>query len=380
MKAPIFILIFLLSTSATQAQKVLDLQGTIGKLPVYFHLEVSESTESTGATTVQGSYFYETSLKDIVLQGTKNGDEFSLYLNQDGRTFDERCVISPEDDGTFTGTWTSNKGKTLPVSLKELDASKFDHPYKENGYVRELRKNDVFNYARTSFIKLRRDSTTNLKSKLFVWFSETHCNASLFRLGNGFAKETNEIINPKLDSIHFLNIIRQLTCASYKNYSTGKDIYYETRISYLDEKLLGFNIFSYYDCGGAYPDGGSEGYLIDLHSGKQYSIDEILSFHSSVVIETEKNFEQFSNYREQYFAPQLLQLETAAHHFTKPKTEDDCDYTDAEVWQFPSWNFTEKGIKFTPGFPHVMAMCREDFLVPFSALRPYKNPKFPYSF
>ena len=246
--------------------------------------------------------------------------------------------------------------------------------------MRELRKTDAFNFARTSFIKLRRDSTTNMKSKMFVWFSETHCNMSLFRLGNGFSKQTLEIINPKLDSIHFIEIINQLTCSSYENSSSGSNISYTTDISHLNENLLGFSILSYYDCGGAHPDGGSQGYLLDLHSGKRYSLDEILAFHSSVTVENEKNFNQFSTYREKYLAPQLLKLETSAHHFTKPKTEDDCDYTDPDVWQFPSWSYTEKGIEFTPIFARVMRACEEPFLVPFSALKPFKNPKFPYSF
>lgn len=27
-----------------------------------------------------------------------------------------------------------------------------------------------------------------------------------------------------------------------------------------------------------------------------------------------------------------------------PKKDDDCDYTDSEVWAFPNWALTEKGL------------------------------------
>jgi hypothetical protein len=369
MKAPFFLLFLLLSAIAAQAQ--LYLQGTIGKLPAYF--QIGESAPSGSDETVAGTYFYEKSLKDIQLQGTKTGKQYNLYLNQDGKTFDERLTLAPDAAGNFTGTWTSKKGKTLPVSLHKIDFSKIVHPYKDNSYIKELRKSTPFDYLRTSFVKLNRDSTTNLKGKTFVWFSETHCDMSLFRLANGFSKQVLETINPKLDSIHFLEIVTQLTCTSYENLSTGSNIAYTTDITYISENLLGFSVFSSYDCGGAHPDFASEGFLIDLHSGKHYQIDEILAFHPSVSPEN-------SEYREKYFAPQLLKLETAAHHFTKPKTEDDCDYTDVELWDYPSWRVTEKGIEFTPIFPRALRACEDYFLVPFSALKPFKNPKFPYTF
>ncbi|MNR41055.1 hypothetical protein D3C85_1594000 [compost metagenome] len=66
-------------------------------------------------------------------------------------------------------------------------------------------------------------------------------------------------------------------------------------------------------------------------------------------------------------------------HFEKPKDDDDpCDYTDEEYWDFPSWNYTEKGIEFTPIFYRAARSCEEPYLVPFEKLKKYKNPKFPY--
>ena len=136
----------------------------------------------------------------------------------------------------------------------------------------------------------------------------------------------------------------------------------------------------FWDCGGAHPDFGSSGYLIDLNNGKQYGIDDILAFDKSVTGDKENNFDAFSKYRSTYFAPKLLAVLNSQEHFEKPKNDDDhCDYTNEEYWDFPSWNYTEKGIEFTPIFYRAARSCEESFLVPFEKLKKYKNPKFPYS-
>jgi len=379
MKAIFLFLLSLVPAATALAQSSYDLQGTIGNLPVYFHLEEYEG-QTPDAPNVEARYFYQSSLKDVVMRGTRTGNKYILSVKEDERGYYEKCILTLDGAGKFTGAWVNRKGTSLPVSLKPLALFTINHPYMDNSYVQELRQKDTFNYVRSSFIKLKRDSVTSYKGKSFVWISETHCSMSMFRLGNGFSKRTLELINPRLDAIHFNEIISQLSCTSEWGYNTGTNIDYTTAITFLNEYLLGFSIYSYYDCGGAHPDGGSQGYLLDLHSGRQYSLDEVIAFHSSVTTEAKSGFEKFSAYREKYFAPQLLKIGNAIHRFKKPAGEDDCDYLDENVWKYPAWHFTEAGIEFVPGFPRVIRNCEEEFLVPFSALKAYRNPAFPYPF
>lgn len=37
--------------------------------------------------------------------------------------------------------------------------------------------------------------------------------------------------------------------------------------------------------------------------------------------------------------------------------ENDCGYDEPDPWQFPMWQFGEKGVTFFPSYPHVMAVC-----------------------
>ena len=123
--------------------------------------------------------------------------------------------------------------------------------------------------------------------------------------------------------------------------------------------------------------------MIDLNSGKNYELDEIIAFDKSVTTEIESNFESWVKYRKEYFAPQLYTIINSEHHFEKPydSDEDPCDMTDlSHWWGDVTWIYTKNGIEFTPSFNHAMRACAESFLVSFEKLKSYKNKKFPYPF
>lgn len=382
MRIAFFALLLSLISGAAEAQSVSgDLQGTIGKLPIFLHYDYYPGSETVdNAQNIECRYFYQSSLKDIGMKGRRSGARITLIANGDDKSYDERFVLTLAGGGSFTGTWTNRKGTTLPVSLRPVNIASITNPNAANTYVQNLRKKDAFNYIRSAFFKLKRDSVTTYKGRTFAWVSETHCRVSFFRLANGFAASVPALINPQLDAIHFEQVMDELTCASSWGNSEAMSVDYTTSFTFLNEHLLGFQVSAYFDCGGAHPDGGSEGYLIGLHNGKRYEIDDIIAFSPNVTTEAASGFDKFSDYRSKDFAPQLFKLETAIHHFRKPVTDEDCDYTDLEVWDFPGWSFTEKGIAFTPIFARVMRACEEEFLVPFADLKRYRNPKFPYPF
>jgi hypothetical protein len=232
------------------------------------------------------------------------------------------------------------------------------------------------------FITFKKDSVSVYNAKKIVWFSEKHCNVSFFRLGDNFLEKNQSAINPILNKIHLGNILSQLNCSTRYEYSSGQGIEQTVKIGYLDSNLLGFEIFSAWDCGGAHPDFGGQGYLLDLNNGKNYDIDDIIAFDKSVTSDKKGSFDNYSKYRSAFFAPKLLALINESEHFIKPKEgdEDNCDYTDVEFWNFPAWNYTKKGIEFTPSFYRAARNCEESFIVSFDKLKKYKNTSFPYPF
>lgn len=364
----IIVLIFIFhSIIAVCQDRTYYLEGTLAKSKIYMEIEVFDS-ESVNAT-----YFYQNSLKDIKLEGKVNKNTFTLFFKPDDLIL-EKFYLNKSANNTFTGSWYNASGKQFSVQLQPVNFSnyraKLDDQYAD----------DKLNFVKCKFLEFKKQKITTYKNKEFVWYSEKHCNSDFFRLGSDFSEKNKAILNPILEQIHIENTLDQLNCSSSFEYSQGKGIDGNSTINYLNDNLLGFKISHFWDCGGAHPDFGSSGYLIDLNNGKNYEIDDILAFDKSVTTEKQSDFDHFSEYRNNYFAPKLLAIITSTEHFTKPKDndEDACDYTDEEYWNYPSWNFTEKGIEFTPIFARVDRSCEESFLVPFEKLKKSKNLKFPY--
>lgn len=321
------------------------------------------------------SYFYQNSLKDIVLRGNRNKSVFEIAFNDlSTEKSIEKFVLNQQKNGHFKGFWTNEKGNKIAVELTPISFSKYSKPNFEIDSESDRIKLSLFSF--------KQDSITNYKGKQIIWYSEKHCKSSFFRLGENFSEKTKSLINPILNQIHIENTLSQLSCSTQFDYSEGNGIEYDISIEFLNDNLLGFEIFRSWDCGGAHPDFGGNGYLIDLNNGKQYEIDDILAFDPSVTTEKKSNFEAFSTYRNNFFAPKLLELINETEHFVKPKndSEDYCDYTEVEYWHYPSWNFTEEGIQFTPYFYRAARSCEAPFLVPFEKLKKFKNNEFPYLF
>lgn len=328
-----------------------DLEGTIGKIPIFMHLEKYDDTD------VMGTYFYKSSLKDIKFRGEYKNGEYKFTVEEEYDKTSETFILKKVGNN-FQGKWINNKGKTLLVSLKPINVSAHSGVYSSLDKYQDLKYSDTYNYARMCYIDLKRDTVISDQGKSFVWFSEKHCSADFFRLGNGFTKMQLEAVNPILDNIHLDIIMNQLTCSSQWAYSDGAGIDYTTTINYLDNNLLGFEVFASWFCGGAHPDFGGVGYLIDLNNGHKYDVEEVYNLTQET----------------------LYKVLDSQYHFKKPTGEDDyCDYTEVEYWYPSSWKVVKGGVEFTPYFYRAARACENSYFIPFSKLEPYKVSSFPYT-
>lgn len=351
------------------------LEGTIAKSKIYMSINVfGPASEEPNTNAI---YFYLNSLKDIHLEGTQKSNVFTLvFKHQD--TIHEKFIITKTGKTNFEGTWSNAQGKSFPVKLSPIDFSNYKPTLPEDYYGDEK-----LNLIKYKFLEFKKQKTTVYKNKEIVWYIEKHCNVPFFRLGDTFSEKSKNAVNHVLENIQIQNTIWQLNCSSNYYYNTGGNISFDIAFTFLNNNLLGFKISSDWYCGGAYPDNGTTGFLIDLNNGKNYEIDDIIAFDKSVTTEKESDFDSFLKYRQNYFAPKLYTIVNSEQHFVKPKDTDEepCDMTDLDRWWGDeTWIYTEKGIEFTPSFPHVMRVCEETYLVPFEKLKKYKNSKFPYQF
>ena len=358
-----------------QSQEDTYLEGTIAKSKIYMRIHIFGS--ATEEPNTNGVYFYQNSLKDINFEGTQKNNVFTLvFKHQD--TILEKFVLKKVGNTNFEGIWSDHKGKSFPVKLSPINFSNYKSTLPKDYY-----EDEELNLIKLKFLEFKKQKTTVYKNKQIVWYTEKHCDVLFFRLGETFSEKSKKAVNSILEKIHIENTLDQLNCSSDWYYNSGGGIEYDTELTFLNTNLLGFKTHMNWFCGGAYPDFGTEGYLIDLNTGKNYEIDEIIAFDKSVTTEKESGFDKYSDYRNKYFAPKLFALVNTEQHFKKPKdtNEDPCDMTELDRWKYILWVYTEKGIIFTPSFEHYRkGPCQEDFLLPFEKLKKYKNSKFPYQF
>lgn len=340
------------------ASKNYQLQGTIGTIPIYMNIDDYSDTEPNGEDNVLASYYYQSSLKEIILMGRLHNHIYKLSIGDGTDNILESFILTKQGNN-FIGKWVNSSGKTLPVNLKPIEIEKINNPYASLDVVKMLKSNNTYDYVRSSFIKLKRDSVSQMNDKSIIWFSEAHCNSPFFRLGNGFNKAQLDAVNPVLDEIHIQKILDQLSCSSRWGYAynEGDRIDYTITLGYLSDDLIGFDIFASWDCGGAHPDFGGTGYLLDLKNGSQYDLKEVYNLDATTI----------------------YSLVNSEQHFQKPVDADDyCDFTNLEFWEYTEWSISEKGVSFTPYFYRAARACQEPFLVPFEKLRPYLKSSFPY--
>lgn len=364
----IFIL-FLFFTFTLVWSKADYFEGTIGTSKIYLSIEEFENNE------ISGVYFYEKSLKDILLSGKKFKNKYVLTFGQlyDLKNYTEKIEFEKKGSN-YQGFWVNMKGKKLPINLKKIDISNYKNIY----FINISNEMDLI---KMPFLEFSQDSISKYNNQEFNWFSEAHGSTPFLRLGKTFQTRTENFINRKLEKKHVEMALSQLSCSTLNYYSEGKSIDYNVNITYLDTNLLGFNVTASWYCGGAHPDFGTEGHLLDLNTGKFFELDEIIAFDSSVTTEQIGGFEAFNDYRTNYFAPKIVEIINSEQHFTKPSKEGElCDYTDLEQWNIVEWSFTEKGIEITPFFYRAARACQKPFLINFEKLKPYKNTTFPYNF
>jgi hypothetical protein len=86
------------------------------------------------------------------------------------------------------------------------------------------------------------------------------------------------------------------------------------------------------------------------------------------------------DYRDTVFGPKVVQLlkQLYPSDMTASAENDNeqCDYTDPDVWNFPTWQLTKKGLYLGAIFARAERVCDNPgwSVIPYKALKPYLNP------
>ena len=351
-------------TGTAHAERLL-LEGTLGQARVVVDVDPAANDEA------YGRYFYERYRRDLRLSGpAQRGDQLELEEGapwQDGPK--AHWALARGRDGHWTGTWSS-EGKTLPIALAPLHLAE---AVDTGSYRQKLRQEDPYEYRRLQGLSLVQGERQTFMGRGLRWWREPVSGMRLFTV-EGASEAANGVLRERL----WQEVDAHLSCI-------GSDGDHSLTVTpqLLTERVLSVNLFSEYSCSGAaHPDFGSAPLTLDLKSGRELALEDVLWLGRGAPIRPaadDRYSQALADYREKTLAPWVVRLFTRLYPelMQAPANGDGCDYRSADVWQFAPWYLTPKGLYLGPTFYRAARSCDEPggTLVPYAEVRKHPGPR-----
>ncbi len=329
-------------------------QGTIGKLPVVAILEL-------GGDSPNGEYFYRSQLHDIHLSGKRSASGVSQFEEVAPGSFAESGAgaswsVRVGDDGVLKGEWHDKNAKVLPIRLARATLRDVAAGAPQ---VAGLDSADgLYQHLRLAGLQLQRSGPVETVLGYPVqWWLEPHSKLKQLQIVSGYPAPALMKINAALRERHWSDIANSFGC-------NGE---YEQQITprYFGTDAISISVVTSYSCAGAaHPDAGDAPLNLDADNGREIKLEDVLwlgkgsppRYHAQA---NGRGSEGYFAYRDEVFAPWLRDVFARLYpqQMRKPKGDDACDYEEVEIWKFPSWYLTDKGIYFGPSFARAARAC-----------------------
>ena len=315
--------------------------GTVGAARVVMELDDSDGD-------VTGRYFYRKYRLDIGLNGSWKSDTLAL----ESRTSGDRLTLRRAGSG-LAGWLVTSKGRRVSVSLSETTAIS----PAPAGLV-DLSPYDRAQLAGLSLVPgaVIQDGTRSLRT-----WREPVSGITLFRIDSGYPPPVLHKINAALERQQWQQVSQWFSCEGFAG-KPGMEVS-EARAPYTSDDFVSYVWFGSWSCAGtAHPDFGSQGFTFDARTGRELQLEDLLYFGTEPVPEADTS--AFYAYRSEVFAPHVVtllqklypqEMQPAAGN----SEEDECDYTDSSVWDFPSWHLTPQGLYAGAYFARAQRPCDE---------------------
>lgn len=319
--------------------------GTVGAARVVVELEGS-------GDDVTGRYFYRKYRLDIGLSGRWTGDRLLLEARSGGDRLNLRRA-----GAELAGSLTTKAGRTLPVRLSPVGAP----ASLAAGLPAKMA--DISPYERHQLAELslvpgtiRHDGPHTLRD-----WREPVSGVTLFRIESGYPAPVLARINAALERQQWERVSQWFGCEGFDGQS-GIDVS-EARSPYLSDDFVSYAWFASWSCAGtAHPDFGTQGVTFDARTGRELQLEDLLYFSNPPA--PQPGTPAFFDYRGDIFAPRIVSLLGQLYpNEMQPAdgeaAEDQCDYADTSVWDFPSWYLTGKGLYLGAYFGRAQRPCDE---------------------
>jgi hypothetical protein len=329
------------------------LQGRVGAAAVVMELDIAQDGQ------VEGRYFYRKHHRDLALSGKQQADG-SLQLGENLQYDEQRNDISLRSQGSgWVGEWHGSKAsKAVAISLMPYPQAQW--PGSSDTALNSVRQRSGYDYLRLVDLPLKAGKRERVQGHTLQWWEEPVSKIRLFRVQDGYPAASLQRLNQVLAERQWQEVASYFDCQLGGTRTAGADFEQTVTPHLLGNKLFSVSIFTSYYCGGAHPDFADNPLTLEVASGKQLQLEDLLWVGKGKPQLARKAGGERTDYQyeEQVLAPWLSRTMTRLHPTdTKPAQEEDCDCRDPQVWQFVSWYATPQGLYLGPSFARVARAC-----------------------
>jgi hypothetical protein len=317
-----------------------------------------------------GVYFYKTQKKDIEFEkvNSTTGTVLKKLIPNAGIDLRnaETFELDQKPDGSFSGTWTNNKNKKLPVVLHPLDPKTMKHPYSNYAGVKELLKREPIEYIRAASVQVKIDSVVKKGTLTLQYVHADNSAVYMPTIMAGVPKDMAIRLNEIL--------LGHLVTNASRSYSCG--IGYHLKSIYLYHSTLSLHFTEYWDCPGAnYPDDAEYGITLNTGTGKELTLEDLLHV-PGLPATPPANSNEWMFWRIDKFGPKLVVLLTRLYPDQMKDDDEACSYSANDPWAFSDWYLSPKGLHLLPMFPRIATPCRAPSwsVIPYKVLKQYLDP------
>lgn len=323
-------------------------EGTVGTAPVVMELSIDQSNGVTGR------YFYRKHSSDIALDGKRlaNGD-IQLGENQsDGDHANIDMTLHPAHQG-WQGEWVGHDPKKILIQLTPVTTHK--SIYQLASTMTE------YDQMRLSGLSLQKKESTQVGKYSLQWWLEPMSKIKFFRIESGYPADTLTRINTALTTRQWQEVNSYFECELGGARNSGSEYDQTVTPHLINDKVLSASVKTNYYCGGAHPDFSDSPINLDVHTGKELKLEDVFwlgNATTSLALDAHGDRVNY-DYETKILGPWISQTMTKLYpkDVGSAKKTDDCNYRDPEVWQFPAFYFTDKGLHLAASFARVERPC-----------------------
>ncbi|PTU74410.1 hypothetical protein [Pseudomonas mangrovi] len=370
-------LVLLSSPLLHAAGNIQVLEGVLGKMPIVVELHLESER-------VEGRYFYRKHLLDLPLEGTVTAG--GMQLQEGYERFGEplpQLALTPTEEGGWKGQWRSPQGRVFAVQLAPVRLEAL--PAGADAFWVDLYQRQPYEFIRL----LASGERQTLRESEFMgrrlqWRRDEVSGIELFELLDGYSPAQLERINLQLRERFWQEVMAFHQC-QLGGSGMGSEFDQHATPHLFSAKAVSLSLFTSYFCGGAHPDFGDVPLTIEVDSGNELTLEEVLWIgdgkpfrydyrdDSAAPERNDTDFSNYSRYRREQLAPWLVEQLTRLYpeQMQPVATDDDCDYSDTEIWKYPSWYLSDQGLHLGPSFARVARACEypEWSVLPYEVIR-----------